>query len=331
MLAAELPPELATAPLLGRLGEQLIGTTGAQVASILREARTRAPRARSNLGEAYLTTAAGAVARPLDPDLLFRAAIHESDHLLIGHLAGLPAAHTARLTATGGEVSHPMPRVLTPDTVDALIRMHLAGRAAERVALGDVSNGAGGGPRSDLALATDLAVRAQVDYGLGHDLVWQPPDTAARLMPERLRRVVHDRLRRTEEEGRADLEKHRANLARIARELMEKREIDAESLRALFAPIPSPDITPHAEDHHRRRPYDIAPATRCAMWRLRASEVIWNPPNLTPTRAKIPRSKSVRQRHDTSGTFLDEAIRLLTLFVARHAIALLAPARPCWP
>ena len=244
MLRAELPPGLATDKLLDRLGDQLTGMTGAQIGGILREARTRARRARRDLGEAHLTAAAGAAARPLDRDVLFRMALHEAGHLLIGHLAGLPAAHTARITATGGEVARPMPRVLTQNTVAALMRLHLAGRAAEQVALGDVSNGAGGGPRSDLALATDLAIRAELEYGLGHDLIWQPTESAHRLMPERLRRVVQDRLRHAERAVRADLETYRADLDRIAHDLMDKRELNADDLKTLLARVPFPDTRP---------------------------------------------------------------------------------------
>lgn len=144
-------------------------------------------------------------------------------------------------TATGGEVARLMPRVLTQNTVTALMRLHLAGRAAEEVALGDVSNGAGGGPRSDLALATDLAIRAELEYGLGHDLIWQHTESAHRLMPERLHRVVQDRLRRAERAARADLEKYRADLERIAHELMDKRELNADELKALLAPVSFPD------------------------------------------------------------------------------------------
>lgn len=92
-----------------------------------------------------------------------------------------------------------------------------------------------------LALATDLAIRAELEYGLGHDLIWQHTESAHRLMPERLRRVVQDRLRRAERAARADLEKYRADLERIAHELMDKRELNADELKALLAPVSFPD------------------------------------------------------------------------------------------
>jgi SpoVK/Ycf46/Vps4 family AAA+-type ATPase len=244
MLSAGLPPHLATDEILDRFGDQLTGTTGAQLASILREAATRARRSRSDLAEAHLAQAATAVARPLDRDLLVRTAFHEAGHLLMGHLLGLPAADTARITSKGGEVLRTMPRVLTRGTVDALIKMHLAGRAAEHVALGEISNGSGGGPQSDLALATDLALRAEIDYGLGHDLIWQPAQTAHRLMPDYLRRHVGERLHRAERAAQRELEARRTDLDRIAFDLLEKRELKGDALKSLLDPVPLPRKPP---------------------------------------------------------------------------------------
>ena len=243
MLSAELPPHLAKNAILDRFSDQLTGVTGAQLSSILRDAATRARRSRSDLAEAHLAQAAAAVARPLDRDLLVRTAFHEAGHLLMGHMLGLPAADTARITAQGGEVLRPRPRVFTAGIVDALITMHMAGRAAEHVALGDISNGAGGGPQSDLALATDLALRAEVDYGLGHDLIWQPAETAHRLMPDNLRRRVGERLHRAERAARRDLEVHRPDLDRIAQALLEKRELKGDDLQLLLAPVRLPKKT----------------------------------------------------------------------------------------
>lgn len=237
MLSAELPTDVATGTVLDRLGDQLIGMTGAQVAAILRDAATRARRARAPLGADHLLAAAKAVAHPPDPDLVFRMAIHEAGHILIGHLTGLPAAHGARLMPHGGEVQRPMPRLLTPDTVAAMIQTLLAGRAAEQIVLGTVSNGAGGGPASDLALATDLSVKAEVQHGLGQDLVWQPSDIASRLMPERLCHLVRDRLHDAEDATRRKLEAHRPDLERIARALIDARELDAAGLNGLLVHV----------------------------------------------------------------------------------------------
>ena len=63
-------------------------------------------------------------------------------------------------------------------------------------------------------------------------------------MPERLRRVVEDRLRHAERAVRADLETYRADLDRIAHDLMDKREFNADDLKTLLARVPFPDTRP---------------------------------------------------------------------------------------
>jgi len=52
---------------------------------------------------------------------------------------------------------------------------------------------------------------------------------------------------------------------------------------------------------------------------------------LTQPWAEILGNKWVRQRHNASGTFSDEAIRILSLFVALQAVKKsVAIARPVW-
>jgi ATP-dependent Zn protease len=66
--------------------------------------------------------------------------------------------------------------MLTPNGILSRLRFILAGRAAEEVALGVPSTGAGGSPDSDLAKATGLAVTALCALGMRqgeHALVWQ--------------------------------------------------------------------------------------------------------------------------------------------------------------
>ena len=118
-----------------------------------------------------------------------------------------------------------------------MIQTLLAGRTAEQIVLGTVSNGAGGGPSSDLALATDLAVKAEVEHGLGQDLVWQPSDIASRFMPERLCDLVRGRLHDAENAARRKLEAHRPDLERIARALIDARELDAAGLNGLLVHV----------------------------------------------------------------------------------------------
>ncbi|MEP2704652.1 MAG: hypothetical protein ABJP90_12610 [Paracoccaceae bacterium] len=51
------------------------------------------------------------------------------------------------------------------------LMVHLAGLAAEKLVFGDMSDGGGGGPHSDLASATRIATELEASYGLGNSLV----------------------------------------------------------------------------------------------------------------------------------------------------------------
>ena len=53
----------------------------------------------------------------------------------------------------------------------------LAGRVTERLVFSVISQGAGSGPTSDLALATRFAVAAETSYGFGTSLSWIDPET----------------------------------------------------------------------------------------------------------------------------------------------------------
>ena len=162
---------------LDRLADQLLGKTGAELAALVRDARTRARAEGQPFSAAHVQAAADAVQPPLAPDLLWRISVHEAGHLVAGAVFGLPAATSARVTATGGEVVRPALPSLTRDSLRAFQCAGLSGRAAEEVVLGDISSGGGTGATSDLAQATKLALEAECGLGFGPTLTWVPPET----------------------------------------------------------------------------------------------------------------------------------------------------------
>lgn len=106
----------------------------------------------------------------------------------------------------------------------------MAGRAAERLIFGDVSNGSGGSEQSDLANATRLAVRLHRQWGLGDTLTRIPDsliDHVHSLSPALLR-IVEKELRAAEAAATAILEQRRKDLDQLTRRLLAEREIDFE-------------------------------------------------------------------------------------------------------
>jgi ATP-dependent Zn protease len=222
---------------LDRLADQLLGQTGAELTALVRDARTRARAEGQNFNADHVQAAADAVQPPLADDLLWRISIHEAGHLVAGPLFGLPAATSARVTPTGGEVVRSAVHSLTRDSLHAHLCAVLAGRAAEEVLLGDISSGGGTGTASDLAQATKLALEAECALGFGLTLTWVPPDTPYSLIPEPIRQRVEVSLQTAQTAARAAMDKHRPSIERVAAVLSVQRELDTAQIAELLADI----------------------------------------------------------------------------------------------
>lgn len=229
---------------IDRLCDQLLGASGAEIAAMIRDARTRARAERTPFSFDHLRAAADAICPPVDPGLIWRIAVHEAGHLLAGHLLGLPAASRATVTGIYGRVTRPYPTCSLPGTVSAMIVHHLSGRVAESLVFGVISQGAGSGPESDLAVATRSAVAAECSYGFGASLGWIDPETPLYLLPRDIQSRVEARLSEAETRARRLLSERKPDIERIAQALMEKRDLDAAAISALLSDIPrGPDHT----------------------------------------------------------------------------------------
>ncbi|MGP3699397.1 AAA family ATPase [Rhodobacter sp. NSM] len=274
------------------LARRLVGATGADVAALLRDAAGRARAAGRALALADLHAAADRLAPTSDPAFERRVALHEAGHLLVGHLAGLPAPRRASLTPQGGFVERPALPVHTLATAEAELATLFAGRAAERLVLGAPSSGAGAGPASDLAQATRLALDMETAWRLTEDdgerggsLSWHGPNRVDLRADPALRARVETRLGAPEAEATRLLQCHLDDLHRIAAALLRERDLDAGRIADLLAPLarrapddetPSrairppepdgtgrtarPDVPPlHPEDGGRIAPPDVRP------------------------------------------------------------------------
>ncbi|MBB4208891.1 AAA family ATPase [Roseinatronobacter bogoriensis] len=229
---------------IDRLCDQLLGSSGAEIAAMIRDARTRARAERMPFSFGHLRAAAGAIRPPVDPGLIWRIAVHEAGHLLAGHLLQLPSASRAIVTGNDGRVIRPYPTCRLPGTVSGMIVHHLAGRIAESLVFDVISHGAGSGPESDLAFATRTAIAAETSYGFGTSLGWIDPETPLYLLPRDIQSRVEARLSEAEARARRLLAERRPDIERIALNLMEKRDLDAAAISALLSDIPrGPDHT----------------------------------------------------------------------------------------
>ncbi|MFG6627034.1 AAA family ATPase [Sulfitobacter sp. 1A12056] len=220
---------------LAPIANQLLGASGAQVVGIVREALGLARSEAVELQDQHLQDAASRIARPHDQYLLWRMAVHEAGHIVVAHHLGIPPARKAVLTNTGGSVEIPESPLECQTTVRHRIATLMAGRAAEQVILGSVSNGAGLGPSSDLAEATRLAGRALFEWGLGTQLAHIPIDITLRYGTAHAANAdVENCLGAAEEIARKIIQTYRKDILRIAVTMVEEREFSADRISELL-------------------------------------------------------------------------------------------------
>lgn len=225
---------------IGPMADRLIGRSGADAAAAVRQALSIARDADEALTVGHLHAALDRIAPAASPEMLRRAAVHEAGHLLVAHLLRLPAAERAILSPAGGRVDFPGNPVETFASAQARLRILLAGRAAEIVAFGEPSSGAGHGPDSDLALATRLALQLELQWGMGDCGLLYAPLMDATHIPVWLHTKLRALLAEAQTDAIEHLRQNRAALDRIARALLAERDLDASAIAALLPPLPRP-------------------------------------------------------------------------------------------
>ncbi len=228
------------------LAQLAFGLTGADVEFFVRGAARRARKASRRIAQADLI--AEVTRRPrrpdavvrLTPDDMRRVAVHETGHALsaLSSTTGAPeltfVSIIPRMDGSLGFTASVPPEGAVMTRIEVLERLRtiLAGRAAEEVVYGkrDISLNSGGGPSSDLAVATRTATSVICTSGFGTDgsLHWtSTPTTAQSKQVDALLRSAY----------RAAVEFLRANrdaLDRIAAALVERQELDGSAVRALL-------------------------------------------------------------------------------------------------
>ena len=171
-------------------------------------------------------------------------AYHEGGHALMSHLVGdlLPVQKVtivSRGQALGYTLNLPNEEryLHTKEEFQDLLKVFLAGRAAEQVVFGRVTNGAA----NDLEKATGLARAMVFEYGMGDAVssrTVRADNYALSEETKRLRDAEQARLTDAAfQEALRLLQKHRPALDRIAHALLEKETLDRVELNELLADV----------------------------------------------------------------------------------------------
>lgn len=241
----QLAGDLPDADLSG-VAIAAVGMSGAEVAATVRAARAIARKARRSLTIEDLSAAVAAIRPPLSEHLHWRVAVHEAGHAIVGAATGFSKPQTLAILPTGGVSEQ---RIQTGagsrDEVEKRLMIDLAGRAAERLMLGDVSMGAGGSAESDIARATAVAAALEISWGLGDTVVWLATPEAAmgqlRLDPL-LRARVANHLQLAEAQATRILQVNLSLLNEMAQALVKRKLITGADLEALTSKVVWPTV-----------------------------------------------------------------------------------------
>ncbi|MDX3925186.1 MAG: AAA family ATPase [Shinella sp.] len=257
-------PELAGDPSLTEIARRLPGRTGADLEYLARRARQKARLdGRSPTISDVLVELPAEIQLSKDDD--WRVCLHEAGHAILAKLFDVGTIDSVEVfdldhRPEDGEDSHgrttisvPALAIRTENSFRADIAMQLGGMVAEQLVLGDRSTTAGGTPGSDLAGATDLAVKMVSMFGMGRSLHIVPkpflgsndPDLFTRLSG--LRFEVDRILQAEFARAKAALEANRDALLHLANALRSERKLTGERLAEFLDPLvgcrPTSDTT----------------------------------------------------------------------------------------
>jgi cell division protease FtsH len=236
---------------LSVIARQTAGLTGADLANISNEAAIFAGRrqaqyvAMHDFDNAMERIVAGLQQRKVVTEKEKRIlAYHEAGHALMSFLMGeVMPVHKVTIVARGQALGYTLnlpveDRYLhTKEELIDVMKIGLAGRAAEHVVFGRVTNGAA----NDLERVTELARAMVFEYGMSETVVTRTMRADNYALSEETKRLRdQEQARLTDEayeEAKRLLEKHRGALDRIAAALIEKETLDKPELESLLSDL----------------------------------------------------------------------------------------------
>src|SRR5256886_1686435 len=233
---------------LKAVARQTAGLTGAELGNIANEAAIFAGRKehqvvkKVDFEDAMERVVAGLQQRRVMTEKERRIlAYHEAGHALMSHLTGdLLPVHKGTIDSRGHALGYTLnlpaeERYLhTTEEFEDLLKVILAGRAAEEVVFGRITNGAANG----LEKATEISRSMVFDYGMSRPVASRTMRAGNYALSEETQRLRdQEQARLTDEafeEANRLVQKHRAALDRIALALLEKETLDKDELGELL-------------------------------------------------------------------------------------------------
>jgi cell division protease FtsH len=236
---------------LDRIARHTSGLTGADLANLCNEAAILAGRAgaqyvrQADFDTAMERIVAGLQQRRVVSEKEKRIlAFHEAGHAVMSHLVGdLFPAQKATIVSRGQALGYTLnlpeeDRYLhTREEFVDLMMVFLAGRAAEEVVFGRITNGAA----NDLERVTEIARSMVFEYGMSEVAPARTMRADNYALSEETKRLRDSEQARLTDDAYGEalrlLSKHRAALDRVAEALLEQETLDRAELEALLADV----------------------------------------------------------------------------------------------
>jgi cell division protease FtsH len=233
------------------VARQTAGLTGADLANIANESAIFAGRRQAqyiamiDFDNAMERVVAGLQQRKVVTEKEKRIlAYHEAGHALMSHLMGeVMPVHKVTIVARGQALGYTLnlpveDRYLhTREELIDVMKIVLAGRAAEHVVFGRVTNGAA----NDLEKVTELARAMVFEYGMSESVVTRTMRADNYALSEETKRTRDQEQALLTDRAFNDsvrlIEKHRGALDRVALALLEKETLVKEELEALLLDV----------------------------------------------------------------------------------------------
>lgn len=212
---------------ISALARKAVGRSAADLDGAVREARSVARQRGEKLSARHLSESLG-VAKE-DPEIIRRVAVHEAGHAIAAVRLGVGRVGRIVASPDFGHVRLLDARpLISADDVTNKIALLLAGRAAEELILGSASTGAGGGPQSDLARASELALRLELSWGLTDQGIFYhaDPERALEVATAAIRARANVRLREAMARVTGLLKREHEALTALAEVLVRERTLE---------------------------------------------------------------------------------------------------------
>jgi hypothetical protein len=246
---------------LSHVVERTDGWSGAALEQLARQARRNARRARRDMRLGDLAENLPALI-PVAPEVLWRAAVHEAGHAVVGLALGgwdIVSASVEAAVPDGATTSKAGGVVFAEDAIrqsaaaDYLKRIvrGMGGLAAEEVVFGYRTDGGGGTEGSDLHHATILAAAMESSLGLGGGLAYLSSldhGDLLRLVQIDMvtRRRVDQVLADCLDKARDIVRERRVDVERLAHALRDRGKLSGAEVREIVDGQPRLKLLPRA-------------------------------------------------------------------------------------